>query len=242
MAHYKFLSNSNLAPVTKFDYTDYIPGGSKGGEWLPETEYATMCAKGYHAATIDGLSEWANDKMFLVQFDGDVISYKDKACCKRMRFVGTVDNWTWQNRKRILLEFVKFLLISVKKKDKSMYVDLLGIVNFISEDIEQSFTQELRDRLTQWYSNAPSYSAKRMCLDFLMTIVKISKPSGGIFREFAKDFRLYGRAHGGQGYFEDHAVDFMNKTIRDILELDKLPLFPDLDLETERGLHDLPNV
>jgi hypothetical protein len=70
--YYKVLNKDNQAQDGgNFDYTDYVPGGSKEGEWTPIIDNTKECERGYHVTRYWNMwIKTAEDNVYEVEVDG----------------------------------------------------------------------------------------------------------------------------------------------------------------------------
>ena len=91
--YYKFLTDQNTGEYSDFDYTDYLPSGSKPGKWLPKVEKIELCERGYHACKRADVVDWMNAQMFEVELRGDRLDGATKVVAQEMRLVRKIAAW-----------------------------------------------------------------------------------------------------------------------------------------------------
>lgn len=91
MLYYKFLRYDMVSPIAMWQWPPI-------GEWTNECGCVEMCMRGYHAATVSGIPEFANDRLYLLEYDnGPEIKERNKVCGSRARLVQEVRTWTYKN-------------------------------------------------------------------------------------------------------------------------------------------------
>jgi hypothetical protein len=108
---YKFLTADQKGSHSYFDFTPYLPKGSKPGKWLPKIESLEMCSSGYHVTDFSGWRTWRNAEMYEVEVRGDSLAGNDKTAHQQMRFVRKIDAW---NKDTLTLFAVKCARRSLK--------------------------------------------------------------------------------------------------------------------------------
>lgn len=90
----KFLRNNGEAPTMGFKYE--LPVDGNPGKWYSKyKKKIECCGNGFHASTLDGISEWYNHyyteniKCFVVEIFGKISHsvHDDKISCEHMRVV-----------------------------------------------------------------------------------------------------------------------------------------------------------
>jgi len=68
------------------------------GEWMPEIEGPLVeCENGYHLATLEQLTQWLNERIFIAEVDGEIVESSDKGkwVARKVRLVRETE---WDER------------------------------------------------------------------------------------------------------------------------------------------------
>jgi len=92
--YYKVLGGEGLSPSTKFDYTSYLPRGSKAGKWLPKIANAKIRMEGYYVSKYWNMWYSRGARVFEVEIrggsKGDSAAVEDQICCAQIRLLKDV--------------------------------------------------------------------------------------------------------------------------------------------------------
>ncbi len=96
MITYKFLRRDGTSPFAAFRWP--LPRRVPG-DWVEAVEdRAVLCRSGIHACRLADLPFWANDELYEIELDGDVVEQPTKVIAPRGRLVRRVDAWNDQLR------------------------------------------------------------------------------------------------------------------------------------------------
>jgi hypothetical protein len=93
--YYKVLREGKACNNGFFDYTDYLPGGAKSGEWAPVITELEMCNWGYHITQYWNM--WYEDGRDVYEVEGRGIVRAEepgvelKVVCESIRFLRKMD-------------------------------------------------------------------------------------------------------------------------------------------------------
>jgi hypothetical protein len=93
---YKFLRRDGASPFAAFRWPlpHRVPGA-----WVEAVDNrAVPCHSGIHACRLADLPLWANDELYEIELDGDVVQKPTKVIAPRGRLVRRVDAWNDQLR------------------------------------------------------------------------------------------------------------------------------------------------
>jgi len=91
MKYYKFLEKNGTASFSGIKYN--LPKSNRPGKWMPYIAKLKECESGYHACRKQDLIWWLNHRLFVVQYEGEVIEYDDKVNGHQIRLLREIKIW-----------------------------------------------------------------------------------------------------------------------------------------------------
>ena len=89
----KCLTADHKGSYSGFDFTPYLPKGSRPGKWLPKVKELEICRSGWHGCDDADIIEYLQDEMYEVETRGNVIRDSDKWAATQMRLVRKCEGW-----------------------------------------------------------------------------------------------------------------------------------------------------
>jgi hypothetical protein len=94
----KFLTADGRGPTSKFEWP--LPRRTKAGRWIPGRWVTVagdlkVCMVGVHACLPKFTRAWENDRLFVIELDGDVQDFGDKVVARRGRLLREVEEWRY---------------------------------------------------------------------------------------------------------------------------------------------------
>jgi len=85
-----------------------LPRGSRAGAWMPAIEGELVpCQRGYHLVPVQFLLKWASDRLWIAEYDGDLVAHEDKVVVRRARILSEVTTWSKKTIAGLGLDFAE---------------------------------------------------------------------------------------------------------------------------------------
>ena len=88
MRYYKFLTEDNTGGYTNFVWP--LPNGKPTG-WLECEGKLELCRNGFHLVPETKLFNWMSDKLYLAEYDGEIVRDDDNICCRKVRLIKHIE-------------------------------------------------------------------------------------------------------------------------------------------------------